>query len=293
MVDEWWHSEGSTEDNLNKKEVIVYGEKDENGARTYTKHWRRYFYTSGSLAACGPLRLWRSRAILGATTSFDWNAPYTDLGHVQCQTEETIFYKRFPDDTVLLYGLVTDDFLITGSETRCAEFRNALTARFKCRDYGLVSEFTNLKITRDANGSVIVSQTHYIHSILKKYGFTQARGKPTPMDSTIRSVPDPSTSSFNEVYQEQCGSLLYLAVTSRPDLLYTVRFLCTRMTNPSDVHLRTIRRLFQYLAASADLELIYHGGDCLDVTVYCDSDWASGLNGKRRSVSGYTVMLGR
>jgi hypothetical protein len=61
------------------------------------------------------------------------------------------------------------------------------------------------------------------------------------------------------------GSLLYLAVYSRPDILYAVVKLSQFCTNPSAVHLAAVKRIFRYLRSFPDLGIIYSrdGGDQL------------------------------
>jgi hypothetical protein len=64
-------------------------------------------------------------------------------------------------------------------------------------------------------------------------------------------------------YQRIIGSLLYLAVYSRPNILYTMIKLLQFYTNSSTVHVAVVKRIFRYLRSFPDLGITYSrdGGD--------------------------------
>jgi hypothetical protein len=61
-------------------------------------------------------------------------------------------------------------------------------------------------------------------------------------------------------YQGMIGSLLYLAVYSRPDILYTVVKLSQFCTNPSTIHLAAVKRIFRYLRSVERLNELFLEG---------------------------------
>src|SRR5436305_6074857 len=94
-------------------------------------------------------------------------------------------------------------------------------------------------------------------------------------------------------YQAKIGSLLFLGIHTRSDILYAVVTLSRFMTNPSPIHIAAVKRIFRYLRTYPDMRIPYSrdGGDQLKG--YTDANWASGNTAEdgRRSTSGYIFTL--
>src|ERR1700759_2170227 len=107
---------------------------------------------------------------------------------------------------------------------------------------------------------------------------------------TIRSALRwPSTPMENAV-----GSLLFLAMTTRPDIAFSVSVLCCFISNPGQPHWRTVQHLFHYLQGTKDMRLTYRGDkydpECI-FTAFTDSDHAGNAD-NGRSTSGYLLCIG-
>jgi hypothetical protein len=48
-------------------------------------------------------------------------------------------------------------------------------------------------------------------------------------------------------YINAVGALMFLAVSTRPDIAYAVGVLCRFMANPGMAHWRAVKHLFQYI----------------------------------------------
>jgi hypothetical protein len=94
-------------------------------------------------------------------------------------------------------------------------------------------------------------------------------------------------------YRSAVGSLLYLAVGTRPDISAAVGVVSRFMENPSGQHWKAVKKIFRYLKGTADHALCL-GGDTSGAVVlsgYCDADWA-GDHDDRHSTTGYAFSLG-
>ena len=83
-----------------------------------------------------------------------------------------------------------------------------------------------MEIHRDrAKGVLTLTQSTYTHKMLDAYGFRNGALHKTPMDSravyTINTEGQADEATVKD-YQAMIGSLLYLTVYSRPDILYAV-----------------------------------------------------------------------
>eukprot|EP00975_Prorocentrum_lima_P046008 9622645-Prorocentrum_lima.AAC.1 len=102
-----------------------------------------------------------------------------------------------------------------------------------------------------------------------------------------------ATGSFSSSYREFVGSVLYLALHSRPDILNTVRVLTRALSAPTPSHLQIMKRLLRYLRQTSSLPITYHAGDELTLRVFSDADYAAKQSFARRSTSGAVILSGR
>jgi hypothetical protein len=92
-------------------------------------------------------------------------------------------------------------------------------------------------------------------------------------------------------YREAIGSLMYLMVSTRPDLAQAVGILSRFLNDPGETHWTEVKRVFRYLQGSRDLGIVYRRTQGVTLEGYTDSDWAGDVD-DRRSTSAYVMMLG-
>lgn len=83
-------------------------------------------------------------------------------------------------------------------------------------------------------------------------------------------------------YREAGGSLLYLLVGSRLDILYAIARLAKYVESQKLLHCSCIERVFRHLDGTKEPGLEYTQKAKLNPTVCVDADWAS--NKKNRQV---------
>jgi hypothetical protein len=91
------------------------------------------------------------------------------------------------------------------------------------------------------------------------------------------------------MYQSMVGSLLYLALVSRPDISYAVGLMSRFSHDPNAAHLTGVKRIGRYLKGTPDYGLIY-SEDKNELKGYSDADWG-GCRDSRRSTSGNIFMF--
>jgi hypothetical protein len=94
-------------------------------------------------------------------------------------------------------------------------------------------------------------------------------------------------------YQRALSSLMYPMLATRPDLAYAIAALGRHAANPSPDHQHALNRVFCYLWATIDHQLVLgHSTTSIPTLLgYSNSDWASDVN-DRKSTSGYVFTLG-
>ena len=170
-------------------------------------------------------------------------------------------------------------------------------------DQGLASLYVGWRIIRDRpKGFIYLSQKTAILELLSTWGMTNCHARRSPMTAKqLSDLPLPPTgfdpASIRPQYQSLIGSLLYLALSTRPDIVYATIALSQHCSNPTPALFDTAKGVLRYLKGTAALSLRLGTGatslppsiaDLGPIAVGCsDADWASDAT-TRRSVSGYT-----
>lgn len=80
--------------------------------------------------------------------------------------------------------------------------------------------YIGLEIDRRKDGSLHVCQQAYIRKVLAKFRMIDSHSVATPAESCIDT--DPTDPVSNYPYREAVGSLMYLAIGTRPDIAFAV-----------------------------------------------------------------------
>ncbi len=86
------------------------------------------------------------------------------------------------------------------------------------------------------------------------------------------------------------GSLMWLAVHTRPDIAYSVGVLSWYCSNPGPTDCNLVIQIFRYLSRTLNLEITFTAASKNELVSYTNSDYAGLIDG-RKSKSGYIFML--
>ena len=95
---------------------------------------------------------------------------------------------------------------------------------------------------------------------------------------------------YNVPYREAIGSLMHLAVNTRPDILFAVTKLSQYNVNPGRQHWDQVKHVLRYLSKTMDYGIKYKSNESKNVEVYSDADWGSDLD-DRHSFSGLIMKV--
>jgi hypothetical protein len=149
--------------------------------------------------------------------------------------------------------------------------------------------------------------------MLMQYGLENCKPAPTPMtpsrNDKNKAKHEITTSNEQAIYgfkigddkrvwnvsnfSKMVGALLYLAVTTRPDISYAVMALTKKMQSPTNDEIVQVKRIMRYLKGTIDQGLFYSKNETttLELQAYSDADWADDrTNG--RSHTGMAIMMG-
>ena len=133
--------------------------------------------------------------------------------------------------------------------------------------------------------------TYYTESLLQKFGMQDCKSVNTPVDCGMKLKPANEEEELVDQikYQSAVGSLMYLAISTRPDIAYAVNSLAKFNSKPSKEHWVALKRVLRYLKGTVKYGILYQKGS-MEITIgYSDADWAGDIT-DRKSTSGYIFM---
>ena len=119
----------------------------------------------------------------------------------------------------------------------------------------------------------------------------EANGAATPMNTSVRldlaeglgkREVDPTE------YRAIVGSLMYIALATRPDIVLAVSALSRYNSQPRTSYLTAAKQVLRYLRKTADHCLHFNGNDD-EITGYAGSDWAND-SAYRKSQGGHVFL---
>ena len=194
-----------------------------------------------------------------------------------------------------------DDYLSIASHKEENEhFKDQMWKVWTISELGTVQFVVGIAISWDReHQTVTLSQTALIDKIVSQFGQTDANPLSAPLElgQKLRHIEHAKLSAEEQMklaalpYRSLVGCLLYLAISTRPDIVFAVQRLSQFLDSYSFEHWHATLCLIQYLKGTRDLKLYLGGNNPISLLAYTDSDWASCLD-TRRSVGGYMCLLG-
>src|SRR5271156_4598187 len=155
-------------------------------------------------------------------------------------------------------------------------------------DLGPTHHILGLHITRDLE-TISINQAHFTNQLLKKYRMNECHPVATPLDTSCKLFPLAEDEQIidNHRYRSIVGSLLHLAIVSRPDVATAVGMVARHVEKPGQRHWTAVKRIMRYLKGTVSHGLVYKNHDgTVSLDVFCDADWAGDLS-DRKSTTGY------
>ena len=242
---------------------------------------------------------------------------FTSLGLHRCEVDHAVFLGTWatpphpsipslPDNAPLFAIIpvhVDDSLFVCNSLPLYSWIISELQKSIEIIDMGPASLYLGNRITRDRTRRKIwLSQKSYCVELLRTWNMSNCTAASTPMsmkpyllEPSPNALPEVKDDDIKPLFQKLVGSLIYLAICTRPDISYAAMALGQFNANPTRSHLLAAKRVLRYLAGTLDLALEFNfDGGVVPSTVggfvrncaISDADWASDES-DRKSISGY------
>ena len=214
------------------------------------------------------------------------------FGFIPMPYDSAVFVHRANQIIIVCH---VDDLIITGPDQRQIDQIIAqISKKIKLEKIGNIHQFLGMQIETDYQHKVIkINQNKYTSSLLQRFEKETVVpvSSPVELGINLEKATEEQDKKLIQTYQQQVGSLIYLAINTRPDIAYAVNRCARFMANPNQSHFRALERVWKYLNKYPNLGLYY---DCSKISQnilgYTDADWG-GDTITRKSTSGYIFLL--
>ena len=184
---------------------------------------------------------------------------------------EPCIYKNTIDGHEIIIAIYVDDLIIACDDINIIEkVKQQIASTYKVKDMGEMNWYLGMRFIRNKETNVFtLNQSKYAQDVLDRFA-------PHYRNSSYRAVPMMPGSNlspwnenhyasltmdqYNEVqnfpYRQVVGSLLYLAIWTRPDMAYAVNKVAKHSHNPTLEAVRACKWLLEYLNSTK--EKLYH-----------------------------------
>ena len=221
-----------------------------------------------------------------------WNQLITEkllaYGCKQLESDECLFtYQDSNGDTVNI-ALYVDDILFCSTNNQIVDdILSYLTEQF-----GEVNEVTDgashlgLFIEHLMDGSIKLSQPGYILKILRELKMEHLLGTityATPLDPAGEPKRMDTTPTDINEYRKIIGLLMHAAIHTRPDILYAVSYLATKLSQPTVYYRKQALRVVSYLAGTPTLGLTFSAKGPIELFGFVDASYLTHDDAKGHS----------
>ena len=191
-------------------------------------------------------------------------------------------------------SVYVDNFrLFANSKAGMIKLKGELNEKFQMTELGEMKKILGIRIERDRKqGTLTMSQGHYINIILAQFNMSTAHPVSTPLHKMIKlnSSLDLMGPTIEVPYAKAIGSLMYAALSTRPDLAFAVQHLSQFITTYRVEHWTAIKHILRYLKGSRDSRITFTQDAGLNLEIFVDSDYANRTDAL--SINGYMAILG-
>ena len=196
-------------------------------------------------------------------SGYEWNQELSNflksINFSQCSptTDECIFRKWIHKELTIITVYVDDMVIASDNQVLLQETIQKLQEKFKIKSEPL-SWLLGINITVE-DTKISLKQDLYIKSILEKFKINGIySSKTTPMTKDWINQ-ERNTKRFDNPthFRSLLGSLMYLAVQTRPDISFAISRIACFAHEPLEQDMEALKRVCLYLKATPELGLVY------------------------------------
>lgn len=223
-----------------------------------------------------------------------WNLKFKsfigEFGFIASKSDPCVFVSCKGNSIVIL-AIYVDDGLITGNnEGDIDAVIKHLQKEFDVKTIQLGC-FLGIEIKQLDNGSIFIHQSAYARKVLSKFEMNECNPVTVPADpnQVLQNFED--SEKANYPFRQLVGSLLYLAMATRPDIAFAISNVSRYLERPTTAHVTAAKRILKYVKGSFDHGILYQSECIGQIIGYSDADFA-GCVTTRKSTTGFAFLIG-
>ena len=202
-------------------------------------------------------------------------------------------------DDAIIVSYVDDCLIFSKDKEKIDQLLKNLRKTFNLTDEGSdVNVFLGIKVDKGENGSITMMQPALIQRILKDLSLLDGNCKlhDTPANVVLTKTLSGDERNQTWNYRSIIGMMMFLASSTRPDILFAVHQCAKFNSCPKRVHEEAVMRIGRYLKRTANRGTILTPNGTHKLDCFVDADFAGGfdheISDNRSSVlsrTGYSI----
>ena len=212
-------------------------------------------------------------------------------GYQRSVYDPCLYYMRKGKEFIIMTTHVDDFYVIATKQHMIEDLHEELIQAFgevtvKTDD---MLGYLGMKVEKKGQ-EIFISQPGYLQKILERAEIPTHKTAETPYIVNMTSKSDDDESIDKSVYLEHIGMLNYLAVLTRPDILYALSRCAQRCSSPTKRDLRRVKKIFMYLNGTKDHGLTFSCNGDIQLVGWVDASHTHYEDGKGHF--GYAFSFG-
>jgi hypothetical protein len=227
-----------------------------------------------------------------------WNSTFTEwvtsVGFKPTASDPCLFVHNSRPTMLVIY---VDDLLVAAAtEEDLEHVQGLMEERFRMRRMGVPQYFLGMDVDYEREqGRIHLCQKTYIGALMEKYGEYVVLQRSLPIQAGIILTKEQGEQLPTwKPYSSLVGALLFLAVSTRPDISFAVGVLSKFLKCPGEPHWEVAVGVLSYLSATRDRGVMlgdFGFGEQGKLIGFADADWANDID-DRKSISGGALFFG-
>ena len=205
------------------------------------------------------------------------------------RTDPCLYHLKENEQLGIIAVYVDDVIIAASSDEFMKKIKCDLMAAFKMKDEGSIHYCLGIEFIQKEDFSVFMSQKRSSEKILKDYAMQDCNVVKSPMDHKLQLLKSSEPSDPKIPYRALIGSLMYLSITTRPDITFAVNYLSQFNSCYNSTHWEAAKRILRYIKGT-----ITYGLQFQETTEMLygsiDSDWGEDKN-DRKSYTGVVFVM--
>ena len=186
-----------------------------------------------------------------------------------------------------------DNIFVVGQKERCDLLCVDLNRTIPVKSLGELKWYGGCRYSRDPKmGTLTIPQQSFAEEFVNKFDVTYVQNVPLKVGLESDEF-DVDEETKNRRFREPVGGLMWLAISTRPDISNAVRSVARYCSTPKAIHWKAALGILANINGTSDVGFTYQRGTLASIylEVFADADYASKAI-DRRSVAGGAIMCG-